>query len=166
MTDQHDTYHESRELEQHFHHQGTGTKWFGWDGVAGGQQDGSTCYQLTCGNDDFGDELLILDAGDTPVDANYNYFDPQEIVVCDTNQEGLWYIKFYIDTGSGDFVDAEVLTTVAVSIERITNRVITCPVPVGAKRSAVGLKIWAEAKCAGQNAKTIDFIVGLHEYIN
>ena len=156
---------EAIEVARHFHNLGEGTIWFGWDGAAGGLRDSSVCYQIASGVDAYGGELLILDAGDTPVATGMATFDPHLVVICDTSTDGLWYFRFWIDSGDGVFANAEIWTTAAFSLVIQGGRIRTSPVSIGCAGKDVGLKMWAEAKLAGGGGgETVDFVIGLHEY--
>jgi len=153
----------SRETEHHFHTRGTGVKFFG-DNAGTPTQDFSTPFTLTCGNDDFGTEVLMLDAGTTPVDSGMTNYDPGIMTVTQANSVGIWFVKFYC--GSSTFGASDVLTTSMLVIDSVAGFRPGNEVEIYAHRCTCGTdKIWATAKLAGGNAKTLDLYLGIHEYL-
>ena len=153
-----------REIERHFHIQGEGVKWFGSNaGVP--TRDFGTPFTLTSGNDDFGNEILIVDDDTTPVEANMVKFDMNDLVLESTNQEGIWYVQVWVGNGDGTFGNAELRTT-GLFIVNATGANLQSVVTsyMGTGRANSGRKCWLKAKCAGQNAKLLDVFPGMHEY--
>lgn len=141
--------------EGHIHNVGTGVKWFFSDGI---NENGSVPFDLICGDDVLGAEVLLLDSGDTPQDSGMVSFVPDGLQITDFEvTDGIHIIKYYY--GVGTFVEAEVLTVGVFMGSKCPH-----PVPLSVRMLPVGTKIWAKLRIVGQNLKNLYILLGLHEY--
>tara|TARA_Y100000310_G_C19988380_1_gene492986 strand:- start:49 stop:384 length:336 start_codon:yes stop_codon:yes gene_type:complete len=109
--------------------------------------------------------MLVLDDDTTPVEVGKTKFDFNNIIIEGTNQGGIWFLQVWGDTGTGNFVDATLRTTVMFIIDTAgSNLQSVTSSYMGTGRLDVTMKVWIKVKVVGANAKTIDFFEGLHEY--
>ncbi len=160
---------ESYESEKHVH---THEKWLGAAAVAVGETHiadrvgpAIAPFALTSGNDAFGNWVQVLGSSDTPIEAGVVLIDAHDILVTTTDSTAAFFIQF----GMGESADLAALVA-AEDITEVpyiaaTNNADSGVEPVLNKRVAIGSKAWARCICIGQNAKTINFYCGIHEYI-
>ena len=161
--------HETYEIEHHIHNH---EKWFGVASVPAGETHiadrigpGIIPFALLSGNDDFGNWLQILGSSDTPIESGMTMVDAHDILVTTTNSTEPFFIQFVLGESAGiaDLILAEDFTEVPYI--SATNNADSGVEPIINKRIVTGTKIWARTICIGQNAKTINFYVGIHEYV-
>ncbi len=146
------------EIEKHIHNREI---WFG----NGAVEDSLTPYTIISGNNDFGAAVLLLDSGDTPVDAGMIKFDPHktEVISVDTNSEYLLRLIW----GSGTVGDAETAkqyTTFPATPSGIGANVSGDPIQAKANRIICGTdKVWMKCKNASNLAEIL-IQLGIHEY--
>jgi hypothetical protein len=163
-----ETLAETIEIETHLHDR---EKWLGLAAVPNGEihradrVGGATQpFQLTAGNNDFGQWVQILGSGDTPVEAGKTFFDAHRYLVSNTNSTDAYIIQL----AAGESADlaakiaAEQFTEVMYISESNNNdsgieEVMSIRVPTGQK-------IWARCACIGSNGSLLDFYYGIHEY--
>jgi hypothetical protein len=157
------------EIERHLHgHE----KWFGVAAVAVGEthvadrMGGAIApFALLSGNSDFGDWVQILGSSDTPVKPGHKKFDAHRILVTTTDST----VSFCIQVANGeegelpDLVAAEDYSDFGYKAS--TNNNDSGINDIMDRRASVGSKVWARCCCIGQNAKTINFYFGIHEYL-
>ena len=163
-------YQEAYEAEHHIHGR---TIWFGVDptpdaGVSEGDIDSMSPFQIDAGNDGFpGSDVwtLILGTGDTPVETGMQFYDPDIMVIDEvetdqtiTRLQLAWGASGAIGEAAGDMT--EILFKPAKAATQIDP-----PFTVQAKRIPSGTKLWARCWVAGANTSTIDFFLGIHEYL-
>ncbi len=129
-----------------------------------------TPYQAISGNGDYGadanDEADLLTAGDTPVIAGMTLFDFRELMVEDVSADTPYVLRIVYGTGTmGDAITAGQYTMTMVQFDS-TNPQLSAGVPVEVRipQLAATTKVWVQAKNVTNNA-TIDFFVGIHEYV-
>jgi hypothetical protein len=146
------------ELEKHIHNR---EKWFG----NGAVEDSLTPYTLISGNNDFGQEVLLLDTGDTPVDNGYDFFDLHKVEIINVDTASSYLIRIIWGNGTvGEAETAKQYTTLSVTPSGVGSNVAGAPVPILCPRIPVGSKVWAKCKNA-TNLAEIEILHGLHEYI-
>ena len=157
------------EIEHHIH---SHEKWLGVAALPSGETHiadrigpGIIPFALLSGNDDFGNWLQVLGSSDTPIESGMTKVDAHDILVTTTNSTEVFFIQFVIGESAGiaDLISAEDFTEVPYI--SATNNADSGVEPIINKRIATGTKVWARTICIGQNAKTINFYVGVHEYV-
>jgi len=160
--------HAVAEIERHLH---SNERWFELAGTPDGEDhvaveigdaDGAGVFTVTSGDDTWGDWLQILGADDTPADAGNTKFDLHrlEFAAASQNSSYFFQVAFGADGATaltaGDYTDC-VFTPAS-------NLIDSGPVVIQTERQDAGTKVWARCMCPGQDAKTLTFYVGLHEY--
>lgn len=154
------------EIERHFH---SNERWFGTAYGAGlptnaADRIGTTYdnpFQITSGNDTWGTWLQVLGSADTPAEVGNVYFDFHSIATTANSAAGAHFIQIgYGDTG-----------TEAITNKTYSERVLVFDginarqdFTIQGRRIPVGELVWARCWSVGQNAKTISFYLGIHEY--
>lgn len=157
------------EIEKHFHNR---ERWFGVAAAAVGEthiadeMNGSiSTFQLVSGNSAFGSWVQLLGSNDTPFKSSMMWFDAHRFLVSAINFAGVYVIQLVV----GESVDISIklakkeytitpFTAATVANDAGIENVMSIRIPVGQK-------IWARTACVGQNAKTINFYFGIHEYL-
>ncbi len=145
------------EIEGHLH---TLERWLGL-----GALDTLTPYVITSGNNAYGTEVLLLDVGDTPIQAGKVKFDPHRIKVVDFSDNDIY--KIQLTYGAGTFVDAmsagqysELMIIAGASVGGASGG---GPAEIKMIQLPIGTKIWA--RCwNSHNADTVSIFLGIHEY--
>lgn len=157
------------ELESHFHNN---EDWFGLAAVPSGEThradditDGSLApFQLDAGNNAWGSWVQILGSADTPNRAGMLKFDLHKVQIVDTETTNVHaFIQFAFGETAAAALTAGNYTTIAYRTP--TNQAAESAINFISKRSDAGTKVWARCLAVGTNTMTIDFYVGLHEYI-
>jgi len=159
---------EATEVAKHFHVRER------WLGAAAAQ--GMTPYQLDAGNDDYGANgtndtwLEVLAVGDTPVIATMTKFDLHRIAISAVETEAaVTRIRFSWgatgDAGlqAGNYTEFVIIPVSADGGPPVA--AVQGPVGVLMPRLAAGTLVWAQAWVKGANTSTIDFFIGIHEYL-
>lgn len=124
----------------------------------------ATPFQIDAGNNAWGSWVLILGSNDTPVNPRAKFFDPNLLFVTASEQNTPYLIQIAHGNSPAE----------ALAVDEFTELVYAAISPLGADRAAVqfltdrhrkGTKLWARAFCPTQNTGTLDFHLGLHEYI-
>lgn len=159
----------TEENEKHVHNN---EKWFGAAAVAAAETHNAdrmgpaiAPFALVSGNDDFGSWVQILGSSDTPVMAGQAKYDLHSFLITTTDSTAAFLIQI-IDGESADFaakLAAETYTE--FPYEASTNNNDGGVAHILNHRSDSTCKVWARCICIGQNAKTINFYFGLHEYV-
>lgn len=159
---------EAYEVEHHIHgHE----KWMGVAAVANGEihvadriGPGIAAFALLTGNDAYGNWVQVMGSSDSPIEAGMTRMDTHRIMVTTTNSTEAFFVQFVIGESAGiaALIAAEDMTEFGYI--SATNNADSGITPVINKRTPSGTKVWARAICIGQNAKTINMYVGLHEY--
>lgn len=155
------------EIEHHLH---SGARWFGAAATPAASTNygdriaaGISAYQLTAGDNDWGTWLGILGTEDTPVATGSKFFDPHLIAITTANDTNTYFIQFARGSSGAAALAAGRYTELVYTPN--TNQIDAGPVPVQTGRAPASSIIWARCMVPGQNAKTIDFYIGLHEYV-
>lgn len=156
------------ELERHFHNR---ERWFGAAAVPSGETHvadivggATTPFALLSGNSDFGNWVQILGSSDTPVFGTAAYFDAHEFIVTTTDSTSPFIIEISAgESGdlAGNITAGLYTTTMYISASNNNDSGIET---IASSRVPTGVKVWARCACIGQDAKTINAYIGLHEY--
>jgi hypothetical protein len=159
----------AEEIENHFHNV---EDWFGAaatpdgeDHVADDITDGTlSAFQIDAGNDDWGAWVQILGAEDTPNRAGNTKFDLHRIQVVASETVN---VAAFIQLASGATGDAGVTAGKYTTIPYLTptNQAAESFIDVRTRRCDAGEKVWARCLAVGENTMTLDFYIGLHEYV-
>ncbi len=154
------------EVENHLHNR---ERWFGKLGTQTatdwGDEASLTPYRAISGDGAFGtdtdDEALILGTDDTPAITGMTLFDPHRILVTAASNANDFILRIIYGTGTmAAAEDAGQYSDVMVQEARKG-----APIDIMKIRCTCGsFKLWARAKNATNNA-TIDFFIGIHEYV-
>lgn len=155
------------EIEQHFH---VAERWFGQATTPSGtahvaDRIGPSInpFRLTAGNNAWGSWVQILGSTDTPADSGKIYFDPHRMHVPVAGDDVTYFVQFT----RGD--DPDVAWAAGMGTEiiftAVSNIVDGGEIDIRTGRAPVGSKVWARTMSPGNNADTIDFYIGIHEYI-
>ncbi len=160
-----DTYSTQNHLHNH-------EKWLGAAVVASGETHvadrlgpGINPFALLSGNDAYGSWVQVLGSSDSPIQSGMTKIDARRILVTTTNSTTTFAVQFVVGESSGiaALISAEDFTEFAyISATNNADSGITDSM---SKSVAVGTKVWARCICIGQDAKTINIYVGVHEYI-
>jgi hypothetical protein len=156
------------EIGRHFHNR---AKWFGEAATPSGETHvadrvggATTTFTLTSGNSDFGSWVQILGSADTPVCAGCQYYDGHEYLVTSTSATATYIVQLAIGESlelADRITNEEFSEVLYVAASNLNDSGVGM---VMGSRLPSGSKLWARCACIGQNAKTIDFYIGLHEY--
>lgn len=170
----HDVYNDKMaekiyEIERHLH---SNEKWFGLAAAPSGEThradriDGAIApFQVTCGNNAYGDWLQIMGSEDTPVQEGMTKFDFNRLLVTALSGTGLYALQIscceltdlpamLASENYTDIAYQGLLAGIDVGITQVNN-----------ERAPTGAKIWIRGANVGGNATTIDFYISLHEYV-
>ncbi len=159
------------EIEKHFHSREV---WLGEHSsrnaeVDCGERDVITPFQVDAGNDVYGTTpLCIIGTGDVPISAGYVKLDLHRMVVVDVEaQADLDIHKVQLIWGSGTVADA-------ISADQISDIPPFVPergaaftvMEIMMPRITIGTdKVWIRHWVNGTNTGTMDFFIGIHEYV-
>ena len=108
--------------------------------------------------------MPILGSADTPVQAGRTQFDPRRVLVTTTDSTEAFAIQFVY----GEMADIAAKIAAEEMTEApyiaATNNADSGIADLMIERAAVTTKMWARAICINQNAKTLNFYFGIHEY--
>lgn len=162
-------YQLAYESENHVH---SDEKWFGVAGTPSATHKGDritlnpASFQLDAGNDDWGAWVQLLGTADTPVATGNTYYDIHRLILTAYEVNTAVYAIQFADGPSAGLaakLAAEDMTDVLVTTG--TGIALSGPVDLQHDRIAAGQELWARALCKGQNTATINFYIGLHEYL-
>jgi hypothetical protein len=154
------------ETENHLHNR---ERWFGKLGVQTatdwGDEASLAPYRAISGAGVFGadanDEALVLGTADTPATAGMTKFDAHRILVTAASVATDWVLRLIY--GTGTMADAE--TAGQYTDTMIQEARKGAPMDLIMPRTdCASCKVWLRAKNATDDA-TVDFFIGIHEYI-
>ena len=154
------------EAEKHVH---TRERWYGKTGSQTATDWGTlaslTPFRAKSGNGVFGedadDEALVLGTADTPAITAMTKYDAHRLLVTATSNATDWVLRLIY--GSGTMAQAE--TDGQYSDVMIQEARKGSPVEILMPRGTCGTtKLWLRAKNATNDA-TVDFFIGIHEYV-
>jgi len=160
---------EAYEVEKHLHgHE----KWMGAAAVANGEihvadrlGPGIAPFALVSGNDAYNATWTqVMGSSDSPIQADVVEMDAHRALVTTTDSTEPFAIQFVPGESAGiaALIAAEDFTEFAYI--SATNNADSGISELMSKRIASGTKVWARCICIGQNAKTINLYIGIHEY--
>jgi len=160
------------ELERHFHNYEI---WIGQavtptadhkaDRIGKTESGGAeAAFQIDAGNDDWGAWVQLLGADDTPFVAGMTKFDIHRLMITDVERDAAIHLVQIGFGATGAAALAAGTYTEFVYKPQATN-VTETPIEVMTRRQANDTLAWARCMSIGQNTGTIDFFVGLHEYL-
>lgn len=157
------------EVERHLHNF---EKWFGAAAVASGETHvadrmagGISAFALVSGNDAFNATWTqVLGSADLPVGAGMVKADAHRVMVTSTDSTAPFIIQFV--TGESADIAAKISAEEFTEIPYVsaTNNADSGVSDIISRRIDAGEKVWARCACIGQDAKTINLYVGIHEY--
>lgn len=158
---------DTEEINRHNHHNEI---WFETAAVPSGELHiadriglGSGSFQIDAGNDDWGDWVQILGSSDTPIDPQTDELDFHSLLVTDAEVNDTYYIQFAFGEDTTNALANNKFTEFPYDPVSAAGR--TSPVIIASEHQIKTTKIWARCKCPGQNTATLDFIFGIHEYV-
>ena len=167
------------ELEKHFHNN---EHWFGEHLSRNAEADcGQTTtvqpFVSTAGNgtldagsgeaytEAYGTPLCVIGTNDTPVVPGMTEFDMHKISLVDVSNAGSKVIhRIQFIWGVGTVAAAIIAGQVTEIVYAPEKDGKVPPVEIKMPRLSVGTKVWIRHWVFDENAPTIDFFIGLHEY--
>ena len=157
------------EIDNHLHNQ---EKWLGLAAAPNLEihradlMDGTIQpFQLIAGNNDFGAWVQILGSDDTPIRAGMTKADGHRLMVVSTNSTS----QHIIQAAPGESADlaAKIAAKEFTMFPYVaaTNQNDSGISDIISGRIDSGTKAWWRVACVGQNATTLDFYLGIHEYL-
>lgn len=125
---------------------------------------GVVAFRATTGNNIWGSWLQILGSADTPIKTGSAYFDPHIVNITAANFTGTYFMQFVY--GESADLDQKITDKDYFSHIYIADSasVKASSEPTQSRRVPAGQKLWVRIMVNLQNAKTLDFFFGLHEY--
>ena len=120
-------------------------------------------FQVVAGNNTWGTWLQILGSDDTPFRAGNTKFDLSFLHVMDSNDAGIYKIQIACGDSGAAALAAGNYTEVYYKRGAANNTAFQTRILD--KRRDIGSKYWMRIWLVGGNGKTIDFMLGLHEYL-
>jgi len=155
------------EVERHLHNW---ERWFGLAGSPSGETHvadrigtTTTAFQADAGNNTWGDWLQVLGSDDTPADSGNVKYDLHRIIVDASERTGLHLVQVAFGASGAAALAAGDYTEFVFSPG--TPQKVPGPVDIIDRRKASGTKAWLRVWVPGQDTGTIDFFIGIHEYV-
>jgi hypothetical protein len=165
-------YNRLYELERHFHNY---ERWFGLaitpsathkaDRIGKTESGGAEApFQIDAGNDDWGAWVQLLGEDDTPAVAGNVKWDIHRLMIVDSERDTATYFV-QVGFGASGVAALAANTYTEVVYRAIASGNEETPIELMTRRQANDTLCWARCFCIGQNTGTLDFYVGLHEYL-
>lgn len=144
-------------------------RWFGKSGDQSGNdwadEASLTPFRVISGNGVFGadtdDEALVLGTADTPNQTGMTKYDPHRVMITASSNANDWVIRCV--HGTGTMAEAE--TAKQYSDIMVQEARKGAPIDIQCVRhTSASDKLWFRGKNATNNA-TLDFFIGIHEYL-
>lgn len=154
------------EIEAHLHSSGS---WFGAavtptsTHFADRIGAGINAFQIDAGASDWGAWTQIFGSDDTPARTGQLYYDPHLMLITDAEHEVTYFIQFGRGSSGAAALAAGTYTELCVGIDATKKFKAETPIQTG--RAAAGSLLWARCLAVGQNTGTLDFYIGIHEYV-
>jgi hypothetical protein len=152
----------SEEVENHFHNY---ERWLGKLAVpAGGkvaEEATLTPFQAVSGNNTWGTPIQLIDVNDVPLQAGRVKFDPHRIVIVDASSATVYRMRLAIGDTYAAAIAAGHYTGMVFRVANVTRMT---PMDIQIPDQLVGTKVWC-AVWNATNSATVDFFIGLHEYL-
>ena len=121
-------------------------------------------FALLSGNDDWGNWVQVLGSSDSPIKTDSEEIDAHRVMGTTTDSTSPFFVQFVIGESADiaakiaakQYTEFGYIAATNANDAGITN-ILTFDMDVGTK-------VWARCICIGQNAKTINFYVGVHEH--
>ena len=158
------------EIEKHFHNR---ERWFGMSADQSGNNwaaDNLTPYQAISGTGDYGsdadDEAKVIGTDDTPAISGMVKYDIHRLLIVDASSTTQYKLRIIYGSGTmNDAITAGQFSEVMVKEDPALFGGSGQPFDILLPRANTGTdKIWIQCKNETNNA-TIDFFIGIHEYI-
>lgn len=151
----------------HFHNQerwlGAKAGWTGGDEDNEADPDSIDPFRLDAGNDTWGAGLCIIGTADTPIQAGYTTFDFRRLMIHATEANVAYRIRVAWGTGYAAGIAAGTYTE--IEFVALANKADAGPADTVIPRLDAGTKVFAAAWARNTNTATIDFTIGVHEYV-
>ena len=154
------------EIEKHLHAAGS---WFGAAATPTATHfadrigAGIAAFQIDAGSSDWGTWVEILGEDDTPARAGNAFYDPHLMLITDAEREVTYFIQFGKGASGAAALSAGTYTELCVGIDATKKFKAETPIQTG--RAAAGDLLWARCLAVGQDTGTLDFYIGIHEYV-
>lgn len=158
------------EIEKHLHSSGS---WFEVAGTPSGETHvadrigtvgGGGAFQIDAGNNTWGAWVQVLGSADTPARTSQLFFDPHELVITSTERAATYFIQIGRGASGAAALLAETYTELVYESNSVGSKAAGIT-KVQTGRAPAGSLLWARTMSPGQNTATIDFYIGIHEYI-
>lgn len=160
-------------LERHNHHNEV---WFEKAGTPSGEthiavrigdSDGAGSFQIDAGDSSatptWGAWVQILGSSDTPAMPQFNEFDFHKIQITASERTTTYFVQFAFGEDTTQALANGDYTEFPFRPAAVSGR--PAPVEVSSEHQIATTKVWARCMCPGQNTATLDFIFGIHEYV-
>lgn len=158
------------EIEKHLHSAGS---WFGMavtpTATHFADRIGTTTapFQIDAGDSSvtptWGAWVQIFGSDDTPARPNQSYFDPHLMLIVDAEREVTYMIQFSRGVSGDAGITAGTYTELCIGIDATKKFKSETPIQTG--RAEAGDLLWARCIAMGSNTGTLDFYMGIHEYV-
>lgn len=128
----------------------------------GAEASSTAGWEITSGNNTWGNWLQILGAGDTPVIPGMVKFDLHRWTTITTDSISTWFIQIGFGASGAAALAAETYSSFVFVPASTNDR--TTPIDIITRRQAAGTLAWVRGWSVGANGKKASFMVGLHEY--
>jgi len=154
------------EIEKHFH---SYESWFGVAAAPNGEihvadRIGADAFQIDGGNDTWGTWVQVLGSSDTPARSGMAKFDLHRVqMVAVERTNATHFMQIALGTSGAAAYAAGEYTEFVFHPQNVQAQEV--PVPVMDERKDDGTKAWMRVWVDGQDTGTVDFYIGLHEYV-
>lgn len=160
-------YQEIEKIEHHFHNYrtilGKAAVPDGEIHVADHMGDNNGSFQIDAGNNTWGAWVLIVGSGDTPLRPGSTKYDFYNIFYTAAERTATYYIQIGFGESGAAALAAGTYTDELFQPQSVQGKPGTQL--IYSPRINVGTKVWVRCFCPGQNTATIDFMIGLHCYL-
>lgn len=124
-----------------------------------------TPYQATSGNDDWGAWLHIIGSTDTPVISGKDTYDIHEVEISSVSTAAFTRMQIGWDaTTTTAILSNNTYTEVVYQPSGVGINISAAPIGIRMPDLDVGVLMFVRVWMDGQNAATVDFFVGTHEF--
>ena len=171
LTGTHDSLaYRVNEIEKHIHSSGS---WFGAANTPTATHFADrvgTCtgpFQIdggdSSGTPTWGTWVQIFGSGDTPARTGQLYYDPHEILIAEAQEDVVHVIQFARGASGAAGLAAGTYTELVLGVDATKKFKGITEVQTG--RAPAGSLLWARCIVMGKNTGTLDFYIGVHEYV-
>jgi hypothetical protein len=154
------------EIEAHLH---SSASWFGAAGTPSATHfadrigtSGMSIFRLDSGNQDWGTWVQLFGSEDTPARGSMAYFDTHEMVITANERAGVYFIQFGHGASGEAALTAGSYTEVALDL---TDKAGGAIVRLQTGHAPAGSLLWARCMTPAFDTGTLDFYIGIHEYV-